>query len=238
MGVLYAKDSKIYCKEYIELYIPQEYFDNGLAQNHGASIESFGVLYVREFDKNGNPKEVKLFDVPVISEFMLYSKHVETLSVHGKNVDCLALEYPPESYILHQTLPKGREIANTFLNSILGGKLPRTINYNKLIDIWWRNLQISGISYKVPSKIFEMILASIYRNPHNLKERYGQLYGRQENPTGYDYTTENVRQVVKDLSTFSGMIFEDMGTMITSGINNSIDNTEEPVSPLEKIIHY
>ena len=84
-----------------------------------------------------------------------------------------------------------------------------------------------------------MILGEVkFTSPNNLKERYGQLYGRQENPTGYDYTTENVRQVVKDLSTFSGMIFEDMGTMITSGINNSIDNTEEPVSPLEKIIHY
>jgi len=44
--------------------------------------------------------------------------------------------------------------------------------------------------------------------------------------------------VVKDLSTFSGMVFEDIGMMISNGINNSIEGVEEPVSPLEKIIHY
>ena len=70
------------------------------------------------------------------------------------------------------------------------------------------------------------------------KKRYGQYFGKQTNPTGYDYKTGNVRSVVKDLSTFSGMVFEDISTMISNGISNSIDNVEEPVSPLEKIIHY
>lgn len=237
MGVLYAKEGKIYNSEYIELYVPMDYFNDGIAQNHGSTIETLGILYVHTFT-DGNPNEVKLFNVPVISEFMLYSSHPDTIDVHGKNVDCVAMEYPKDSYILHQTLPKGREIANQFLDTILAGKLPKTINYNKLIDIWWKNLEISGISYKVPSKIFEMILANIYRNPHNVKERYGQYYGKQSNPTGYDYKTENVRAVVKDLSTFSGMIFEDIGTMISSGIVNNVTGEEEAVSPLEQIIHY
>ena len=195
------------------------------------------VLYIRAF-KDGNPGDLKLLNIPVIVDFALYSKHNDTINVNGKSLDCIAMEYVKDSYVLHQTIPKGREIANAFLNSVLGGKLPKTINYQKLIDIWWKNLEISGISYKVPSKIFEMILASIYRNPNNMKERYGQLYGRQTNPTGTDYATANVRNVVKDLSTFSGMIFEDIGTMITNGINNSANEIEEPVSPLEKVIHY
>lgn len=237
MGLLYAKDGKIYCNEYTEIYVPADYFTDGIAQNHGSTIETFGVLYIRSFT-NGQPGEIQLLNIPVIGEFALYSQHNESISIHGKTIDCVAMEYIKDSYIIHQTLPKGREIANTFLNSVLGGKLPKTINYANLIDIWWRNLQISGISYKAPSKIFEMILASIYRNPHNTKERYGQLYGRQTNPSGTDYTTANVRNVVKDLSTFSGMIFEDIGAMITNGINNSAMGIEEPESPLEKVIHY
>ena len=71
-----------------------------------------------------------------------------------------------------------------------------------------------------------------------MKRRYGQKYGAQTNPNGLDYARSNVRNVVKDLSTFSGMVFEDMGMMISNGINNSINNIEEPESPLEKIIHY
>lgn len=237
MGLLYAKDSKIYNNEYAEIYVPDEYFDSGVAQNHGSDIESLGLLYIRSF-KDGNPGEIKLLNIPVISKFMLYSSHKDKITANGMEINCTALEYPKDSCIMHQTLPKGREVANTFLDTILAGKLPKNLNYADLINIWWTNLEISGISYKVPSKIFEMILASIYRNPNNMKERYGQLYGRQTNPTGLDYKTENVRAVVKDLSTFSGMIFEDIGTMISSGIVNTANGVEEQVSPLEKIIHY
>lgn len=237
MGVLYAKDGKIFCNEYIELYVPMDFFESGVAQNRGLFIESLGLLYIQSF-KDGKGEGIKLLNIPTVMEFMLYESHPDTIRIQNKDLECLALSYPKDSYIVHQTLPKGREVANQFLDMILAGKLPKTLNYKQVIDIWWTNLEISGISYKVPSKIFEMIIATTYRNPHNVKERYGQLYGRQQNPSGYDYVTENVRSVVKDLSTFSGMIFEDIGAMISNGINNSIEGVEEPVSPLEKIIHY
>lgn len=237
MGLLHAENGKILASEYLEIYIPQSYFDDGIAQNRGDKIESFGVAYIRGF-KGGNPGEIKLFNIPTVQEFMVHESKFDTITVHNIKIDCLTLEYPKDSYIIHQTLPKGREIANAFMAIVLGGKLPKTINYADLIDIWWKNLEISGISYNVPSKIFEMILASIYRNPNNTKQRYGQLYGKRTNPEGYDYKTANVRSVVKDLSTFSGMVFEDIGAMISNGINNSNQGIEEPVSPLEKIIHY
>ena len=150
----------------------------------------------------------------------------------------MVLEYPKDSYMFHQTLAKGRTVAESFLSSILAGKLPKTLYYPDIINKWWRNMDIASVSFKVPSKIFEMIIASIYRNPHNIKERYGQYYGKQTNPNGYDYVTGNVRNVVKNLSTFSGMVFEDISGMISNGINNGLNDTEEPISPLEKIIHY
>ena len=98
--------------------------------------------------------------------------------------------------------------------------------------------KLAGISYKVPSKIFEMVLAVSYRDPNNMKRRYGQVYGKQDNPDEFGYKACNVRENVKNQSTFSGMVFEDMSAMITNGLNNSKDNIEEPISPLEKIIHY
>ena len=97
---------------------------------------------------------------------------------------------------------------------------------------------MAGVNFQVPSKIYEMIISNIYRNPNNVKQRYGEYYGKQTNPKGIDYKTGNVRDVVEGLSTFSGMVFEDISRMITSGINNSLDGIEEPVSPLEKIIYY
>lgn len=237
MGILYAANGKLFCNDYMELYVPMEYFNNNMAFNKGASIETFGTIYVREFPK-GEPGPFRLLNAPTVIDVMVYDFSHETIKVHGKNVDVVTLKYIKDSYVMHQSVTKGRTVAEDFLALLLAGKLPRTLNYAQVLDIWWRNLQISGINYKVPSKIYEMIIASIYRNPHNTKERYGQYYGRQTNPSGYDYKTEKVKDAVKDLSTFSGMVFEDIGLMISNGINNTIDNVDEPVSPLEKIIHF
>ena len=239
MGVLYVKDSKIFCSEYLEIYIPQNYFDTDhqIAINFGTTIELLGVLYCRTF-KDGQPGDIKLFDVPTIINLNVYQTHDDEIDVHGKHIPVLALEYLPDSYVLHQTLPKGREVASVFLDSILGGKLPEAIPYKDLINIWWKNLEIAGISYKVPSKIFEMVLAASYRDPRNPKKRYGQYYGSQEVPDEFGYKAQRVRDNVKNLSTFSGMVFEDISSMITNGLNNSADHVEEPISPLEKIIHY
>lgn len=238
MSLLYAKEGKIYCSEYIEIYVPMSYFEGSpVAFNEGASIRTIGLVYVRSF-KNGTPGDIKLFNLPVTVQFMVYETKQDTIKVNNRSIEVMTLQYMKDAYVLHQSVTKGREVAGSFLNLILGGKIPTSINYSQVIDLWWRNLEIAGISYKVPSKIFEMIIASIYRNPHNPKKRYGQYYGSHPNSDGYDYVTGNVQDVVKQLSTFSGMVFEDINTMISNGINNSIEGKEEPISPLEKIIHY
>ena len=238
MSLLYAKEGKIHCSEYMEIYVPMSYFEGSpVAFNEGASIRTIGLVYVRSF-KNGTPGDIKLFNLPVTVQFMVYETKQDTIKVNNRSIEVMTLQYMKDAYVLHQSVTKGREVAGSFLNLILAGKIPTSINYSQVIDLWWRNLEIAGISYKVPSKIFEMIIASIYRNPHNPKKRYGQYYGSHPNSDGYDYVTGNVQDVVKQLSTFSGMVFEDINTMISNGINNSIEGKEEPISPLEKIIHY
>lgn len=237
MGILYADGGRIFCNDYMEIYIPMSYFENKIAINKGSSIDSFGVVYTRAYP-NGEEGEIRLMNLPVVVNFMVYEFKQETIKINGSNLDVMTLMYLKDSCVLHQTVKKGREVAEAFLAAMLAGKIPRTLKYSKVIDMWWRNLEISGISFKVPSATYEFIIANIYRNPRSTKERYGQYYGRTANPSEYDYKADSVRSVVKDLSTFSGMVFEDIGLMITNGINNSLEGAEEPISPLEKIIHY
>lgn len=236
-GLLYAKDGHLYNKEYCEIYIPMEYFDNGYATNKGVSIETLGLLYIRPYP-NGKEGPIELLNLPAEINVMMYNFQLEEIKIHGRSLSVMTLKFLKDSYVLHQSIQKGREVAEAFLGYVLMGKLPKTLDYAKIIDIWWKNLEISGVSFKVPSKIFEMIIASIYRNPNNIKQRFGEYYGKQSTPNGYNYKTGNVRDVVEGLSTFSGMVYEDISRMITSGINNSISGEDEPVSPLEKVIHY
>lgn len=218
-----------------------EYFDgdhgNSIAYNKGSAVETLGILYCRAFP-GGKAEPIKLFDVPVIINLNIYESGNETIRVHGRSIEVMTLKYMKDSYIFHQTLPKGREVGAIFLNMILNGKLPKAINYERLINIWYRNLEISGMNYKVPSSIYEMILTELYRNPNDMKERYGPYYASNAAADGYDYKTSNVRRIVQNLNTFAGIVFEDFSSMLSSGLVNSAEEVEEPVSPLEKIIHY
>lgn len=235
---LYAKDGEIYTNEYFEIYVPMNYFQRkvNLATNMGSIVRTFGVLYCRTGDESA---PIKLFQFPTVIDITVHEFVYESITIPhgGERIEVMTLKYLPDTQVMHQTLPKGKDIAESFLSIMLNGKLPHTIDYRVLINMWWQNLDISGVSFQVPSKIYEMIIATIYRDPKNIKKRFGQYFGKHSNANPYDYTTGNVRNIVKNQSTFSGMVFEDIAMMISNGINNSIDGTEEQVSPLEKIIY-
>jgi hypothetical protein len=237
LSILYAKDGKIFCKYYSEIYIPLNYFEDKFAIDQGSSIETIGILYIKSF-KDGEESNIQLINIPSVINVMRYDFIEDEIKIKGKKIKVMVLKYLPDSYMFHQSVESGRRVAEIFLNSLLMGKLPKTLDYSQLIDIWWKNIAIAGVSLNVPSKIFELIIANIYRDPTDFKKRFSEYYGKQSNPNPYSYQTGNVRDIVENLSTFSSIIFEDVARMLTSGIVNSLENVEEPVSPLEKIIYY
>ena len=236
--ILYDKDGRIYAIHPTEIYIPLEYFDKKaiFAIDIGTMVQTIGILYIQSF-KGGTPSGIKLLNIPAHINLQQYDSEDTTIKISGKTVPVRALKYMPDAFVMQQSIEQGREVAEMFLNYILMGKLPKTIGYDMLINLWWRNMEISGADFKVPSKIFEMILSMIYRSPNNTKRRFGEYYGRQSDPDPTSYKTGNVRSIVEGLSTFSGIIFEDINSMITAGVNSSIDGVEESISPLEKIIY-
>lgn len=230
----YAKDGKMYAKQNLEIYIPQDYFASKIAVDVGSHIETFGLLFI----KSATGGDIKLLNIPGIISMNIYDTAQKVIHVKGQTIVANVYTFLKDSVIMGQHVIQGREVAEKFLDFVLSGKLPKSLDYTKLINIWWSNLEISGVDFKVPSLIYELIYATIYRDPHNMKKRFGQIYGKQSTPNPYAYETGDIRTIVANLSTFSGMVHEHMNRMITSGINNSMEGLEEPVSPLEKIIYY
>jgi hypothetical protein len=236
-GMLYSKDGKVYNTNYCEIYVPSEYLSDKFATNRGSSIETIGLLYIQEF-KDGIPQGIKLLNIPAIMTIHIYESSDGEISVHGQHIPVLVSKYIKDSFMFFAHITQGREVAELFLKYVMNGRLPKTLDYAKLADMWWKNLNLAAVSFKVPSKIYESIIATIYRNPNNIKQRFGEYYGKSISISGYKYQTGNIRDIVENLSTFSGLVYEDINRMITSGINNSLEGREEPVSPLEKIMKY
>ncbi len=238
MGSLYAKDNKLYAKHYLEIHIPRLYFDeNKFARSKGVSIETLGLAYIEAYP-NGKVQPIKLLNLPATVEYIVYDFVNQDIKVLNKDMPVTTLKYIQDSCVMSQSIQRGRDVVEMFLNAILGGRLPSNLDYPKLIDIWWKNIEISGSSLGVPSKVFEMIIANIYRDKNDIKKRFAEYFGSSSTTDGHEYQTGNVRDIVESLSTFSGLIFEDISRMVTSGINNSKDGVEEKESPLEKTIHY
>lgn len=238
--LMYVKEHNIYAKDYLEIYIPLNYFENDSKDNpeaacavdHGRSVSVFALLYCK--GKSGN---YKFMNVPTKIEVMQYSFDDEnTITIHGKTIKVRTLKFMKDSLICSDTVVQNFNLGEAWVDMLLNGKVPSAINYPKLINIWWNNCEITGIDLQCNSKIMELVITNLYRNAANKKERYGIVYGKKTSPEGYDYDNQNYRNVVKSLSSFSGFIFEDISSMITSGINNSLEKIEEPESPLEKII--
>ena len=237
MGLLYKKDGKILAKEFLEIYIPKSYIDDGFAIDHGLSIQTTGLLYIRSYT-GGKEGPLKTLNIPVIIDVMQYNYEMEEIDVKGKSLEVRTLKFIKDSCVIHGTIQMGKDVSEKFLNTLLSGKIPKTVDYSKLINIWWKNLEMAGTTFKIPSKMFELIIAVIYRSPKNIKERFGMVYGKQSNPDGYNYQTGNVVDAVEGQSTFSGIAFENFTRMVTSGVLNTRENREEIESPLEKIIYY
>lgn len=238
-SMLYSSEGKIYNKSYCEIYVPTDYFDakSRFATNNGLVINTFGLIYIQEFI-NGSPQGIKLLNIPTVISINIYETDEGSITINGRKINVLISKYIKDSFMFFEYVTQGRQVAESFLSYMLNGKLPDTLDYAKLANIWWKNLELSDVSFKVPSKIYELIIASIYRNPNDFKQRFGEYYGKSSKSNGYNYNTGDIRDIVESLSTFSGLIYEDINRMITSGINNSIEGIEEPISPLEKLISY
>jgi hypothetical protein len=103
------------------------------------------------------------------------------------------------------------------------------------IDVWEKNLSESGTSAGVPPEILEMILANCYRDKSNPYRRFA-LSLNEGNVSEYDYKMASVREVCQYTSTYAGIIFEDIDSMITTGLNRSTYNKNDQYVPTEMIL--
>jgi hypothetical protein len=150
----------------------------------------------------------------------------------------LVSSYPKGSILFPRDIPENQTIAEKVIHLIMGGSLPSIVEYPDIINILWKSLDIAGIDLNVSSTLYEALIATMCRNKRNIKERFGISYGRNMAVGPTDYIQLNTADAVANLSTFSGMIFEDIDAMVANGVANTINEVEEPISPLEKIIHY
>ena len=230
---------------YLECYIPVEYFNMGIAVEYGGDcLEVLGLFNARPFkDSEGKQPYPKLETVAQPTTIRVYPTTFETkemkLVPDVESDQYAVLKFYEGDIFTKVFFIQSAKNSESFLKILESGKLPPTIPYSKVFDIWTKNMYMNGVKMPdVPAANREMIISEIYRDAANPSRPFATRIGKDPKTSEYAYITANSRAICKYNSTFAGLTFEDFDTMVTNGLNINKSGRTESESPIEKIIKY
>ena len=225
---------------YMEIYIPMKYYESKLAETQGRIVKTFGILNCTIFDNNMKAISSEIINLP--TTIHLHPSEIGEATIHMKN----DIDPEPKKYkvckfykgnvVMPSSVQQDSSNAEMFIDIIFGNKLESNVPYNKLLDIWEKNLQLNNVKMSVSASILEMIISEIYRNRKNPNERFAKVIGSDPKTSPYEYRAASIREICSRNSTFAALTFEDMDAMITTSLNINKYNKKQTQSPIEKII--
>ena len=237
------EDNIVFIGQYMEIYVPYYYFMNDkLAEQIGDNFKIFGLANMQTFnDADGkSPNPMRLLNIPVKIMTFPSGYEVRKMDLHSSEGPeaVTVLKYYTNDILCGAYLPKVTSTFKDFLALLTGGKVPPFTPYNEIMDIWKKNMDIAGINFDLSDTTYEIVISEIYRSKSNPQKKFSYVMGKDPKHSNVDYVTFSPRELTKSNSTFTGITFEDMDQMLTAGINRTVQNKPEKVSPMEEIIKY
>ena len=222
---------------YLELYVPKEFIDKGIAEDVGNSYNVFGLLHLKTFDSKGNPGLLETLNLPTMITTYPSDKEERNMVLGNNESRYLVLKFYKGDKIMNSQGRKDSINCEIFMKDLLlAGKLPSTIDYSKIKPLWDKNLSMNGVSFGVPSATMSVIISEVYRCKEKPELKYAKVVGKNFTKVQLDYITSNIRQICARNSTFAALTFEDFDAMLTASLNIKNYNRRESISPVEKII--
>lgn len=244
MNTEFRNDGKsiIFTGKYMEVYISQYYFDKKAAEIVGDHFKTLGILNFRSFaDVEGKkPNKIKVLNLPTtIVTYPSGGFEEKDIDLVGKGMDhYFVLKYYNGDELCAANVAESKAAFILCLNITLAGKLPPTIPYDAVFDIWANSFYMNGITFDIPDVTKEMIISQIYRDPKDFSRTYGSVLGKNPNASMYGYKQANQRQLAAAQSAFNGIIFENWDQMVTSGIISTKQGKKENTSPMEQVMKF
>lgn len=222
-------------------YVPTNYFNNTskvtIAEYYGEYVTSIGLLNWAIIDDKGKRSPIKPFLFPTM--FMCKPGEIDTTS--GKNMQ---LDNTPASDYVLLKFRKGDEVVSdirvpkdvtnveiVFKMFMITAKIPTTIPYDKLWEIFYESANLNGFSFGMNVQLFWFLIANIARDPDNPARRFSATDMKDMN----GYTLMDIKKVPKYISPYTAITSENFDEAIRAA--SLIKNPENtPESPMEKIL--
>lgn len=235
----HADSQHIYVDDdYMELYIPAYFFDQNrrYAVDFSTTIETLGLIHCGLFNK-GQLESIQLFKHPYTIVVYVYDSERRVINIPGQgNTPCKVLKYTKGAMMMDSVIIQDAQSSLSYLNCQTEAMIPKSVPYDKLATAWQRNKSINSVSFGVRNEVEEMVIAAESKLDGDMNKKFAQVYGSDLRVSPYAYKPVTSRQVCQYSSTFAGITFEDIDSMITTSINRTREKRPEEYTPIEAVI--
>ena len=236
-SLVYNKDNSTFV-----FYVPANYFTNTsktpYAEYYGQYVTFIGVCNWTIIDEKGNRGPIHPFVFPTM--FMCKPGEIDTKS--GKNIKLDNTE--PSDYVILK-FKKGDEVVSDirvpkdignvelfFKMMVTTAKIPTTIGYDKLWELFFESANLNGLSYGLNIQLFGILIAAICRDPKDFTRKFCETDMKDI----HNYTPINIKMVPKYISPYTALTSENWDEAVRAAVLMKGNSENTPESPLEKVL--
>jgi hypothetical protein len=229
------KDGKlIYTGFHMIAYVPEYYFENGMAEEVGDLTTIFGIFDTKHFISENDTKGTGLIPFEFPSFFYTSPDEVtrEELTLYNTPEKFRLFHYYNGGVVFNNThIIQDINNVGKFITLLNEGKL--TTDYARMASLFVYNKDINKQNLNVPAFMEEAVISEVYRDANNLSvpARFVAKVEGKNNIVGL-----NIRNKTGQTSTFSGLTFEDINSMMVIADNRSSKGVKDAPSVIENII--
>jgi hypothetical protein len=229
-------------KEFV-FFVPENFFNDEtkrpIAEIIGEDVSMIGLCNYSIIDSTGKFGSLKNFSFPTMVLCTPYEiEKVKNYTLPGSHVtsDFRILHFKKGDKVIKQIrVPQIIDNAEMFFKLVVvTSKMPETIPYDDIWELFLENAQLNGFNYGLHSQLFGIIVSELCRDPNDFKKSY-RLTNNSNKPTGYK--TISIKYLPKFVSPYVSLTSENFDDALRSSILMSDTKEEDiPYSPLEKVI--
>lgn len=206
-------------KRYVEIRLPDELFNNKIAEISGDRISTFAFLDIYVWNTPYN-EDLKLKDATKVLLRLpnVIITHPNRIRHDSKNEEHILEYHEGDRVIVSTQIPKKSNVVIDFFNIILSGKIPSDIPYNEISNYFEECAMINGLDMKVNSLFVDLIIAVISRDPDNLSRQFREAIKDNPKISMYDRKLVNMDNIPALTSQFSAISSGNPKFGITSSI--------------------
>jgi hypothetical protein len=222
----------------MEIFIPSYFLDKNenIANYMGNRVESVGLFWF----KVGT--EFYELQLPVKIQFEFtetYKKKMKLMPGMPSEDYIVFVLKTGDAFVYDINHKQDSDDFNWFIDKLIeGAKLPPSVSYDEVFNLFSRALQITNINNRlgVPFLSIEFMLSELFRKRGNTSIPFRKDYDGKKNPYGYKML--RITKVPENNGTFTSLIGEDLKQQLISSVLRNREGKVDRISPLEKVLKY